>query len=180
MMNMKKAMVLRVLWGFFLILPVLVFSGCDLYGKPGGDDTNEPGTLPLQLQGEWAFPPENPSEHYRIAADTVEYGYGGASPMDFTGAIRFVSNYSADSGVIIIEYTTLKPSYDKYNGLPFFAIYYQNLRADSVQLANATTFPDYSAPDTATLEEAKAKFTRGKMGSYVDWGVVQPQQRIKQ
>jgi hypothetical protein len=48
----------------------------------------------------------------------------------------------------------------------------------SVQLANATILPDYSAPDTATLEEAIGKFTRAKIGSYVDWSVVLPQHRI--
>jgi hypothetical protein len=176
---MKKSTFLRALYGFFFVFPVLFFFSCELYGKPGGDDTNIEGKLPSGLLGQWAFPKENPSELYSITADTVQYGYGnGSSPMDFKGTIRFVSNYSGDSGVIIIEYTD-PPSYEKYNDRPFFAIYYWNLLPNSVQLANATTLPDYSAPDTATLEEAKAKFTRGKRGNYVDWGVVQPQQRIE-
>jgi hypothetical protein len=176
---MKKRIFPRVLWGFLVVFPVLVFFGCDLYGKPGGDDTNIEGGLPSSLRGRWAFPPENPSELYTVTADTVEYGYGdGSSPMDFKGTIRFVSNYSAGSGVIIIEYTE-RPTYEAYNGLSFFAVYYQELRADSVELANATNLADYSAPDTATLEEAKAKFTRGRMGSFVDWSYVQAQHRVK-
>jgi hypothetical protein len=178
MKRSRKNLIRALLCGFFVVFPVLFFAGCELYGKPGGDDTNVPGELPSLLQGTWAFPPENPSELYTITADTVEYGYGdGASPMDFKGAICFVSNYSDDSGVIIIEYTE-PPSYKKDNDRSFFAVYYRDLRSGSVKLANATTLRDYSAPDTATLEEAKEKFTRGKMGSYVDWGTVQPQERI--
>jgi hypothetical protein len=167
----------------FFVLPVLLlFSGCDLYGKVGGDDTNIQGALPDLLRGEWAYTPPGsdiPSEAYRISGDTISYGYGsGSSPTDYTGTIRFVSNYSSDSGLIIIEYAS-PPSYTLYNGLSFFAIYYRNLRPDTVQLANAINLADYSAPDTATLEEAVRKFTRMRMGNYVDWGVVQPQKRIR-
>jgi hypothetical protein len=162
---------------------VLLLSSCELYGKVGGDDTNIEGALPQQLQGEWAYTPpgsEIASEVYVITAETIRYGYAGQNDIGtgFAGNIRFVSNYSSGSGVIIIEYTE-KPSYDKYNGLDFFGIYYRNLTAGSVQLANAIAFPDYSAPDTATLDEAVAKFTRMKMGLYVDWSVVNPQRRIK-
>jgi hypothetical protein len=161
---------------------LLLFSGCDLYGKVGGDDTNIQGALPDLLRGEWAYIPPGSdilSEAYRISGDTVSYGYGGgSSPTDYTGTVRFVSNYSSDSGLIIIEYSS-PPSYALYNGLSFFAIYYRNLRSDMVQLANAIDLGDYSSPDTATLEEAVAKFTRMTMGNYVDWGVVQPQRRVR-
>jgi hypothetical protein len=117
---------------------------------------------------------------YTITGETIEYGYGGENSIGtgFKGTIRFVSNYSSGSGIIIIEYTE-KPAYPLYNGLDFFGIYYRNLNTDSVQLANAANLPDYSAPDTATLDEAKGKFTRIKMGLYVDWSVVQPQRRIQ-
>ncbi|MDR0376338.1 MAG: hypothetical protein LBH70_00930 [Spirochaetaceae bacterium] len=162
----------------------LLLSSCELYGTVGGDVANIAGALPQLLQGEWAYIPpgsEIASETYTITAETIEYG-GNSGGDDigtgFTGTIRFVSNYSSGSGVIIIEYTE-KPAYDKYNGLDFFGIYYRNLEAGSVQLANATTFPDYSAPDTATLDEAVAKFTRMEMGRYVDWSVVNPQRRIR-
>jgi hypothetical protein len=166
---------------FFLLALLLLLSACELYGKVGGDNTNIQGSLPDLLRGEWAYLPPGSdvaSELYAISGNTLSYGYGGeSSPTDYTGLIRFVSNYSSDSGLIIIEYSK-PPSYALYNGLPFFAVYYRNLRSDTVQLANAV-HPDYSAPDTATLEEALGKFTRMNMGYYVNWGVVQPQRRVR-
>ena len=116
---------------------------------------------------------------YIITGTTVEYFYDkGSSPTDYKGTIEFVSNYNSNSGLIIIEYT-VKPTYSGYNNGDYFAVYYRNLGTNSVQLANTTTLPDYSCPDTATLEEAKAKFTRMTMGNYVDWSVVMSQTRIK-
>jgi hypothetical protein len=169
-------------YALFFFAVILLLAGCELYGKVGGDDTNIPGALPNLLQGEWAYIPPGsdiPSEIYRISGDTISYGYGaGPSLTDYTGTVRFVSNYSTDSGLIIIEYS-IPPSYAQYNGFSFFAVYYRNLRSGTVQLANAIKLGDYSSPDTATLEEAVAKFTRMTMGNYVDWSIVQPQRRIR-
>ena len=173
----------KFLYIFFAagLAALLFLAGCELYGK-AGDDGNTQGTLPVLLRGEWVYIPPGssaPSERYIIDADTVQYGYGGGeSDTNYKGNIRFVSNYSATSGVIIIEYTE-SPSYQKYNGNKFFSIYYRNLNSDTVQLANAIN-ADYSSPDTKTLEEAIKKFTRLRMGNYVDWGVVQPQQKVRE
>jgi len=166
---------MRVFTGFMLLL---LLAGCELYGKIGGDDTNTPGVLPERLRGEWVFVSARVSERYFIDENTVQYGYGGESDTDYKGNILFVSNYGSDSGVIIIEYTE-PPYYQLYNGNSFFGIYYRILTNDTVQLANAINLGPYSAPDTATLQEAIEKFTRLKMGNYVDWGVVQPQRRVQ-
>jgi hypothetical protein len=166
----------------FACAVLALFSGCELYGAAGGDDANIPGSLPPLLQGEWRYIPASsgaPADGYIITAATVEYSYqGGSTNTDYKGTIEFVSNYSADSGLIIIAYTR-KPGYPNYNGNDYFAIYYRRLKTDSVQLANTTILPAYTCPDTETLEEAKAKFTRLTMGNYVDWSVVLPQTRIK-
>jgi hypothetical protein len=179
---MKKKSPAPVFYALFVLALILLLSGCDAYGETGGDDTNTQGTLPDLLRGDWAYIPPGsdiPSEVYRISADTISYGYGsGSSPTDYTGTIRLVSNYSSDSGLIIIEYSS-PPSYALYNGLSFFAVYYRNLRSDTVQLANAINLADKTAPDTATLEEAVEKFTSMTMGNYVNWSVVQPQKRIR-
>jgi hypothetical protein len=171
------------LYVFFALAVLLLLSRCDLYGKVGGDDANIEGALPYLLQGEWAFIPGTsgaPADGYLITGNLIEYVYHGkdSAGMDFKGDIVFVSNYSSDSGLIIIKYT-VPPTYSGYNGNSFCATYYRGLRANSVQLANATAFPAYTCADTATLEEAKAKFTRMTMGNYVSWTVTQPQTRIR-
>ncbi|MDR1390001.1 MAG: hypothetical protein LBJ31_08500 [Treponema sp.] len=162
----------------YKFLPVLILCGilaaCELYGEVGGDDTNIPGSLPYLLQGQWAY---GSSEKYTITATTIEYTYEGGPPdYNYKGDIKFVSNYSADSGVIIIEYI-IKPGYLAYNDKDFFAIYYRNLNANWVKLANAINLSDFTAPDTETLNEAIQKFTRTQMGNYVNWNF-QPQTRI--
>jgi len=168
-----------------LLLLTLLLPCCELYGKIGGSDENIQGALPPLLRGEWIFIQpglSTPAERYLIEENTIQYGYGGGElEYDFKGTIHFVSNYSMDSGVIIIEYfNSHRPSYAGYNGNSFFAVYYRNLKTNTVQLANSINLADLSAPDTATLEEAIAKFTRLKMGSFVDWGVVQHQSRVRQ
>ena len=178
---------LKHIFTFFTIIPaalllLLLITGCELYGKVGGIDINIQGALPELLRGEWVYVQpgmSTPAERYIIEGNTIQYGYGGGeSETNYKGEIRFVSNYSADSGVIIIEYTE-RPYYEAYNGYSFFGIYYRNLKRNSVQLANAINPDLSSAPDTATLEEAIVKFTRLNMGSYVNWGVVQPQRRVR-
>ena len=162
------------------LLPLLLLAGCELYGKIGGNDTNIQGAMPELLRGEWAFPLDHPSERYVIEANTIEYGYGGGeSAYNFIGHIRFVSNFSANSGVIFIEYIK-PPSFENHNGNFFSAIYYRNLTNNTVQLANVINLADLRSADAASLEEAVAKFTRRRMGNYVNWSVVQPQWRVHQ
>jgi len=187
-----------VLKRIVILLFVLSFlSACELYGKIGGEDTNIQGALPPFLKGTWIFPSSGPvSESYVIdnatvmdngdvIAGTVQYD-GGASGngTSYKGNIRFVSNYSSTSGVIIIEYTeapNYSNGYGVYNGKPFFGIYYRNLKNNTVQLANSTNLGDNTgSPDTATLEEAVAKFTRLNLVNYVDWSRVNPQSRVQQ
>jgi hypothetical protein len=179
----KKFPVPYFFFVFFAFAVLVLFSRCELYGKVGGDDANIEGALPYLLQGEWAYLPpgsEIASEVYTITAETISYGYAGDDNWGtgFRGNIRFVSNYSSESGVIIIEYTE-KPNYELYNDKNFFAVYYQNLHSDWVQLANAINPDLQSAPDVDSLEEAVAKFTRLQTGNYVNWGIVMPQRRIK-
>jgi hypothetical protein len=189
-MNRKSpAPFLYAVCAFFACAVTLFFSGCDLYGTIGVDDVNKEGGLPPMLVGEWDYTQpgaSDPAEVYTIAGSpgtgyTIEYGYGSSpSSTDYTGTAVFVSNYSSDSGVIIIKYDPAgKPAYSEYNGNLFTAVYYRKLHATWVQLANviALPTPPIVCADTATLEEAKAKFTRMKMGRYVDWSIVQPQRR---
>jgi hypothetical protein len=178
---MKKFQIpfFHALFAFALII---LLSNCELYGKVGGDDTNIEGGLPSLLQGEWRYIPTTsgaPADGYAITSNTIKYSYiGDETDMDYEGTIKFVSNYSSGSGLIIIEYTT-RPTYSGYNGNDFSAIYYRIHNSNSIQMANTTTLPANTCADTATLVEAKAKFTRMTIGRYVNWSVAQPQTRIR-
>ena len=179
---MRKSV--KTLYEFFLktfpaFLLVLFFAGCNLYGKVGEDDVTQ-GALPELLRGEWVYIQPGlsvPAERFTIEGDIIQYDDYSGGDFSYKGKIELVSNFNEDSGVIIIQYTN-PPSYPLYNGNSFFGIYYRNLGSNSVQLANSIN-PDYSAPDTATLEEAIQKFTLFNMGDYVNWGVVQPQTRVR-
>jgi len=167
-----------------LLLLALLLAGCELYGRIGTDDTNIQGALPELLRGEWVFPAPGapPSERYIITGNTIQYISYNNEAYSYKGFIRFVSNFSAASGIIIIEYIDEdhRPSYPLHNGNFFFGIYFRNLGTNTVQLANSIVLADHSAPDTATLEEAISRFTRGRMGNYVNWGYVMPQWRVHQ
>ena len=131
-------------------------------GKLGYDDTNYPGELPEQLIGIWD---SDYSEVYDITAGNFNYDGGGFG--DFAGTIEFVSNYSANSGVIIIKYTSPPPTTEWYTYIPdydYFGVYYRNLTAATVDLSNSYD-PD-GVTETATKEAAMAKFTKSGMAIY--------------
>ncbi|MFP3040941.1 hypothetical protein LQZ19_03860 [Treponema primitia] len=161
-----------------LFAAFLALSGCDIYGTVGGSDINIPGGLPFQLQGEWVyFSYGNPSDSYTITdTEIIYHDEAGDGTFGYAGTIRFISNFDRSSGVIIIEYT-IRPAYDGYNGNDFFAIYYRNLTANTMQMANSTILPDNNCPDVKTLDEAVGKFTRMQMGKYVNWSIVQPYEK---
>ena len=156
-----------------LVIFVVALGGCAADGIEEIDDTNYPGDLPTLLIGEWGFA----TETYTIEENSLEYVFLDEEWGDFgyKGEISFVSNYSPNSGVIIIRYTEFPPFGDSTK--PYTAFYYRNLGNNTVQLANVINQGDFSSADTATLEEAIAKFTRGQMGNFVDWSVVNPQIR---
>jgi hypothetical protein len=158
-------------------LAALTLSSCDLGSGPAAIVDVE-GSLPGALVGEWSSWSGNRRlDGYTITADTLSYddGSGGEFLFSYAGTIQYVANFSATAGIIIIKYTTL-PQWEDLADRPYFGVYYRNLKADSVQLANAIN-PDKSAPETATLEEAIAKFTRHREGDFVSWGVVTPQRK---
>jgi hypothetical protein len=176
---MKPLVIKKKIPAVFPLL--LILAGCELYGRIGGDGANIQGTLPELLRGEWVYTPPGsgaPAERYFIEGDTIWYNGGGYSEYDYEGTIEFVSNYSADSGVIIIEYAR-RPSYFNYNDNPFTAIYYKNLKKDTVQMANVIKLGGNNCADTITLDEAIQKFTRLQTANFVDWSVVQPQTRVR-
>jgi len=173
----KKAKSKSVVFAALVLVLLTAFMiGCKTESE---DDTNIPGKLPATIISEWDC---LGIELYTIAADTIEYepGYKAA----YKGTIEFVSNYSSDSGLIIVKYTT-PPSHTIWenfvdtgkpfhvNGYDYTAVYYRNLTSSTVQLANVINLVNNSSVDTLTLDEAKTKFTKSNAGKYVDWNYVQ-------
>jgi len=149
-----------------------VLAGCDT-GIVGGEDTNNPGTLPTGLiSNNWT---STGGDGYEITGTTLKYYYSTPDDpyyMFYEGTIHSVTNFNTSSGVIIVEYTD--GTYYDPDSNHFNATYYRDLSANSVQLAEAwdlSTSPASNA-GTATLEEAKTKFTMGNEGNFVDWGNV--------
>ena len=160
----------KVLNAVFVLVLLVAIVGCDSNGNTSNDNSNEQGVFPPNLAGEWLglIPGSTiPADYYVIEEDTLQYVMDDPEwGMEYTGNIRFVSNYSSSSGLIIIEYT--QGASDP--GKPFAGIYYKSLTSSTVQLANAIN-PDYSSADTTSLDEAVEKFTRNKMDTYVSyWG----------
>ena len=147
--------------GLVLFLLAGFLGGCSSDVK---DEENTKG-LPNGLVGKWVDPTWG--DFYEITrsggTETLKYDSGYGSPSQ--GTIEFVSNFDANTGVIIVNYTTASDP-----GKPFGAVYYRNLTVSTVQMSDAYN-GDYSSPNTATREEAIAKFTRGKTGDFIAlWG----------
>jgi len=163
---LKKALLiclaLSLLWA--------AFAGCDT-GTVGEDDGNIPGTLPAGLAGTWEDFDSFTIDTTATPA-TLEYNDGGYG-FGYKGNIVFVSNYDSGSGIIIVQYTT-PPTEGYINGRNYHGVYYRELTSDTVKLANTTNLSDYSSVDTVASGDAINKFTKGKMGDYVDWSYVPP------
>ncbi|MDR1174415.1 MAG: fibronectin type III domain-containing protein [Treponema sp.] len=122
-------------------------------------------------------------DSYTITGTMLSYddGYGGK----ISGTIRYINNFNAASRVIIIEYTEEgKPTYNDYDenfniiAGPFDppgyfqGVYYKSLSAGSVQMGNATDASKsghLAAPETATLDEAKNKFTQDAASTFMSF-----------
>ena len=156
-----KSLMKRVAFsGMALLILAAALGSCD---SNSGNDAN------AALQGKWVG---DYDETYIIGETTLQYS-SGFDDFDYKGNITSLSTFGSDSGVVIFQYTELPKVKADISNI-FSAVYYRNLKRDSVQLANVINLTDYSSVDTASLEEAAAKFTRADMGSYVDWSFVQP------
>ncbi|MDR1972214.1 MAG: hypothetical protein LBQ46_09870 [Treponema sp.] len=91
---------------------------------------------------------------------TSDWGYG------FEGIIWHVEYYTADSGVIIVEYTVPPTAYTPPGN--FQGVYFKELKANSVILGSAYTAADLGATpvEVATLNEAMEKFKLDTIALY--------------
>jgi hypothetical protein len=161
-----------VAFALFLVLGALAFMGCPTEGDDPFVDDHK---LNAGLVGTWkdlTF-----QDRYEITATTATYisVYEGTESSD-PGTIEYISNFSADSGVIIIKYETART-----NGRTYGAVYYRELKTEggstSAKMGSAGKYepaPSYAdiTPVITTLEKAKEEFTLDKGdGYYVTfWG----------
>jgi len=151
----KISGVLMSLIAMFCLSTALLFTGCNT--EPDPVDT---AFIPA---GEWA---DSFGGSYTITNTGVTFddgfGYG-----DFTGTISGVSDFSANSGVLIIKITSSTVGYtvDKFTG-----VYYKDYTASHVFLANAID-ESYAPIEKNTFDEAKNTFTVDNVGTHVTyWG----------
>lgn len=166
-----------------------LFIGCS--NPSNGESEIHDGPPPV---GKWVD--GTYSDYYTITAPTLTYtDYLGA--VVYEGNIRKVTYFdnSETSGVIIIEYTaTGKPEYWDYDPEPpyskignsedsgnpwpplgnFQAVYFRNLTATSIELANAALTGQSGHNvrcETTTLGAAINKFTLDAVDDFVSfWG----------
>jgi hypothetical protein len=180
---------LKCLWGGILVLFLL--GGCE---NPSDTQESLGDPLDSRLIGTWRSRPQLDAEGYDISDTTLAYTDGDEEVgwgLDYEGIIRYTKRFNDTDGIIIIEYTQEGwPKYTEpghtvsaYVGTPipgpFFGIYYSELTADSVILANSTTLdsdPPYAPPETKTLEEAIEQFTEHTRDRFIA-GVAIPQMR---
>ena len=166
--------------GFILLAMAAVLGGCD--SDPGSFvDDNELNTALIGTWREyWGTEPDE-YDGYIISETQLSYGYG--SSVAYAGTIKYVSNFSASSGVIIIEYEPgSEAEYIEYDAAwtyvathpctgNFSGIYYKNLQSGSVEISQAINIANNLGAEEVTLEAAKAAFTSGNTGNYVSrWG----------
>jgi hypothetical protein len=131
--------------------------------------------------------------------------YGGAIwetagfEENFAGDIVYARSFSRSAGIIIIEYWPghkqewvdwdkawppdyFPPREDSPVGKNFYGIYYLTMNEEGTQVFLACTNDqgnNYGPTETATLEEAVAKFTEGSMNQLLDLSVGDPQHKVE-
>jgi hypothetical protein len=152
----------------FCLPATLLLTGCKT--EENNDDDHK---LNSQLVGTWT---SEYGDLYSITSTYLSYGYGGDS-ISYAGIIKYVSNFTNDAGVIVIEYDDdHKASYWEYDDnwdpteeLPlkgnFIGIYYKEFKPGvSVKMGGAYV---YGGAEEATLDAAIKAFTLGNEGTYI-------------
>jgi hypothetical protein len=179
---------LAVRGGALLFALFLAFSACDL----GGDYEAGPGLDP-RLPGTWKFEGPNGTDQFVITATVNKSGYFGTMEWGgdwgegytehFAGDIAYAVSFTKSAGALIVEYFPgheqqwLYWSGEQPTG-KFFGVYYVRLSHDGGQVLLAATSDqanNYGPTETATLEQAKARFTEANMPDYIDLSVGDPQ-----
>jgi hypothetical protein len=175
------AMIRMILPGLAAVL--LVLSCPSPAGSGGGGGG---GSASGNLNGVWTFhykgndTTQDPPVYYdyvttiKIANGTYEYGdtQSGGYAFWYKGQIANSPEYTAASGVLIIKFTAYTA--DSTRTGKYGAVYWTQLTANSVRMADAWTGPPYVHTLFDTLQEARTNFTIDRMGDYIDWSITSP------
>jgi hypothetical protein len=179
-----------------LFIAALFLAGCsNAVGYDAEETVSSRSVLTVpSIYGTWRYAYNYTSggvqhtgyEEYEI---TGSGGTGGLSyTFDYNGADDYGLSFAAEivdiiynigdaSGVIIIRYTSPP---DDGTDTYYNAVYFNNLTAgtpDTVRLANAVNLSDYSNSQVSSSTDAATNFTWTNVGNYVNWSVVNPQER---
>ncbi|MDR2305224.1 MAG: hypothetical protein LBE10_11640 [Treponema sp.] len=172
------------------------------------DDPETPeNTLDERLYGVWEWRMGTMVEQIVISPaegsmGTLRYGsnvYSDTIKESFAGTIEYAENFSSGAGIIIIQYLPGRkqqwvdwskadpdgnyfPLRDDNPEGNFYGIYFINLNSEGTRVFLACTNDqnnNYGPTETATLAEAKAKFTQGNMNQLLDLSVGDPQDKVQ-
>jgi hypothetical protein len=156
----------------FLTFALFLSAGLMFTSCKTDDDSGD-------LNGTWSYT-AIPEYAYDIiintSAKTVEY------TGSYEGTIANSPNYTAGSGVLIIRFTKYAsygagpPSTTHANVGKYGALYWTELKANSIKAADAYDQSTYAHVMFNTLAEAQAAFepAADKVGTYVSWAGIAP------
>ncbi|WP_461246511.1 hypothetical protein [Treponema sp. R6D11] len=159
---------------FVVLLLMLLFAGCEEEPEP----TNPIEQFDTRLVGTWTCNSSGYIDGYIITSNHITYANGNTlENITSAGTIKYTSQFTSDSGVIIIEYDSdHKASYSDWTQNPptslplkgdFIGIYYKNL-VPGVSVDIGGAYVDGGAEE-ATLANAKAAFTVDNEGTYMSY-----------
>jgi hypothetical protein len=162
---------------FFFASALLIF-GCPLEGNTGNSDVIT--GIDSNLDGVWKAANIQSNPDYFIidvSAETLSYNGGGSyRAYDYDGTIVYAEKCNADSGFLVIQFNHRPVDYATHQPVTgnFIAIVYRELAKDkSVKIAIAADLGGGPLPATETLDQAKKKFSKDTIGSYIGNGVPQ-------
>jgi hypothetical protein len=155
-----------------------LFTGCSTNDDNGGSDGFD-----ARLIGTWISPF---NETYIISQTNISFESDFSS---WGGKIAYTASFNDNSGILIVQYDAdKKQQWTNWNTMEditpmnrdFYGIYYLNLAQNSVILSNTSDQANGWGPsETATLAQAKSRFTLDNMPDWIDMSIATPMSRVR-
>ena len=167
----RRRIARAALAGLLCLASAFLFLSCPMEGSTGGgggDGGGGGGGNTPTLYGTWqgVVKPTNTPDTYTISATELRYDDNSpAYNFEYKGSITKIVTFDNASGVIIIQYTEVPASQGTVGG--YFGVYYRDLSAGTVKMANAYDLSQNAYPSAASSGDADKMFTEGNAGKYV-------------